>query len=185
MEAKKLLNPPVLSDVDNIDSWFHDLQIWNLEMCNWFREKATRTFYLSLPQKIRNSCRDVTVSEFNKDDSLNLLINKVEKLYVKDSKASAYLAYEKFESFQHPTDMNIINYLNEFERHYYDGQRYEMTLPSGVFVYQVLKSNNLTPEKQQLARATITELTYQNMKKQFKAIHDSSSGNSIDSFEIK
>ena len=28
MAAKKLLNPPVLSDVDNIDSWLHDLQIW-------------------------------------------------------------------------------------------------------------------------------------------------------------
>ena len=60
-----------------------------------------------------------------------------------------------------------------------------MTLPSGVLAYRVLKGANLTPEKQQLARATITELTYENMKKQLKAIHDSSSSNSIDSFEIK
>ena len=111
---------------------------------------------------------------------LNLLINKLEKLYVKDSKASAYLAYEKFASFQRPTNMDIIDYLNEF-----DIQGYEMTLPSGVLAYRVLKSANLTPEKQQLARATITELTYENFKKQLKAIHDSSSSNSIGSFEIK
>ena len=121
----------------------------------------------------------------NKDDGLNWLINKLEKLYVKNSKASAYLAYEKFESFQRPTDMNIIGYLNKFERLYYDVQRYGMTLPSGVLAYWVLISANLTPERQQLARATITELIYENMKKQLKAICDSSSSNSIDRFDIK
>ena len=82
----------------------------------------------------------------NKDDGLNLLINKLEKLYVKDSKASAYLAYEKFEFFRRPTDMNIIDYLNKFERLYYDIQRHEITLPSGVLAYRVLKSANLTPD---------------------------------------
>ena len=184
MAAKKLMNPPVLSDNDNIDSWLLELQIWKC-VTDLEKKQQGPVIDLSLPDKIRNSCGDVTVPELNKDDGLNLLINKLEKLYVKDSKASAYLAYEKFESFQCPTDMNIIDYLNEFERLYYDIQRYEMTLPSGVLAYQVLKSANLTPEKQELARATITELTYENMKKQLKAIHDSSSSNSIDSFEIK
>lgn len=28
MVARKLLNPQVLADVDSIDSWLHDLQIW-------------------------------------------------------------------------------------------------------------------------------------------------------------
>ena len=26
--SRKSLNPPVLTDVDSIDSWLHDLQIW-------------------------------------------------------------------------------------------------------------------------------------------------------------
>ena len=38
----------------------------------------------------------------------------------------------------------------------------------------MLKSANLSIEKQQLASATITELTYDNMKKPLKAIHDNS-----------
>ena len=88
MAAKKLLNPPVLSDVNNIDSWLHDLQIWKW-VTDLEKKQQGPIIYLSLPDKIRNSCRDVTVSELNKDDGLNLLINKLEKLYVKDSKASA------------------------------------------------------------------------------------------------
>ena len=113
MAAKKLMNPPVLGDNDNIDSWLLELQIWKC-VTDLEKKQQGPVIDLSLPDKIRNSCGDVTVSELNKDDGLNLLINKLEKLYVKDSKASAYLAYEKFESFQRPTDMNIINYLNKF-----------------------------------------------------------------------
>ena len=47
-----------------------------------------------------------------------------------------------------------------------------MGLPDGVLAYRLLKSTNLTVEKQQLARATLSELTYDNMKKQLKAIFD-------------
>ena len=74
-----------------------------------------------------------------------------------DKKASAYLAYEKLKSFQRTTEMNIIDYMNEFERLHYEIQRYEMTLPTAVLPYRVLKSANISNEKQKLARATITK----------------------------
>ena len=48
-----------------------------------------------------------------------------------------------------------------------------MELPDGVLAYRLLKSANISKEKQQLARATLTELTFTNMRKQLKAIHDS------------
>ena len=81
--------------------------------------------------------------------------------------------------------MNMIVYINEIERLYYENQRYEMTLPTAVLACRVLKSVNISNEKRQLARATITELNYENMKKQLKAIHDRSSVSTENSFEIK
>ena len=30
MATRKLLNPPVLTDIDNIDTWLHDLQFGNV-----------------------------------------------------------------------------------------------------------------------------------------------------------
>ena len=50
-----------------------------------------------------------------------------------------------------------------------------MELPTGVLAYRLLKSANVSDERQQLARATLSELTYENMKKQLKAIFDNSS----------
>ena len=49
-----------------------------------------------------------------------------------------------------------------------------MELPTGVLAYRVLKNANISNEKQQLVRATLTSLTYKNMKKQLEAIYDSS-----------
>ena len=49
-----------------------------------------------------------------------------------------------------------------------------MELPTGVLAYKVLKNANILNEKQQLIRATLTSLTYENMKKQLKTINDSS-----------
>ena len=59
------------------------------------------------------------MTDLNKDDCLNTLMNKLESLYVQDKKASAYIAYDRFETFQRPSDMYITDYLNEFKRLYH------------------------------------------------------------------
>ena len=89
------------------------------------------------------------MTHLSKDNDLHLLVNKMKKFHVKDTKAAAYLAYEKSELFKRPAKMNIVDYPNEFERLYYDIQRYEMTLPSAVSAYSVLQSAYLLNQKQQ------------------------------------
>ena len=114
--VKKSLNPPVLSNVDEIDSWLNNWQIW--EFVTNIEKQLCPVIYLSLAGKARSARRDTAVADLKKDDGLNVLINKLETLYVKDKKASPNIAYERLETFQHPSDMNITDYLNEFERLY-------------------------------------------------------------------
>ena len=70
--------------------------------------------------------------------------------------------------------MSIVDYLNEFEQLYNQIKHYDMELPTGVLAYRILKNANITHKKHQLVRVTLTLLTYENMKKQLKAIYDSS-----------
>ena len=77
--GKKLLSPPVLSNVDKIDSWRHDLQIWEC-VKDIDKKQQGAVIYLSLLDKVRNTCRDIAVADLNKDDGLNILINKLESL---------------------------------------------------------------------------------------------------------
>ena len=66
--------------------------------------------------------------------------------------------------------MNVVDYINEFDRLHSRIVEKQMKLPDGVLAYRLLKSAHLSSERQILCRATITALTYENMKKQIKAI---------------
>ena len=79
------------------------------------------------------------MQDLNKDDGLDVLLNKMKLLYVKDINALAFMAYDKFENFRRSDDMNIVDYLNEFERLNNQIKHFEMERSKGVLTYKVLK----------------------------------------------
>ena len=123
--------------------------------------------YLSSPFNVCQACIDIIVLLLNSENGLKILLDKIKSLYVKDVHSLVYMAYDKFE-------MSIVDYLNEFEQLYNQIKHYDMELPTVVLAYRVLKNANITHEKQQLVCTTLTLLTYESMKKQLKAIYDSS-----------
>ena len=76
--------------------------------------------------------------------------------------------------------MTIVDYINEYERLNNKICQFNMVLPTGVLAYKVLNNANIFSEKKQLLRATLVSLTYENMKKQLKAIYDSSANELVD-----
>ena len=82
------------------------------------------------------------------------------------------IPYENFETFTRPEGMSVLNYINKFDQLYEVIKKYKM---DGVLAYRLLECANISKEKQQLARASLTKLTFANTRKQLKAIHDSAS----------
>ena len=87
---------------------------------------------LSRPDKICKNCNCVSVQDLNKDNRLDVLINKIKSLYAKDKNVLAFMAYDKFESFRRSDDINIIGYINEFERLNNQIKYFEMKLQTGI-----------------------------------------------------
>ena len=56
--TRKFLNPTVLTNVDSIDTWLHDLQIWKC-VTDLEKKQQGPVIYLLLPDKVRNSCTNV------------------------------------------------------------------------------------------------------------------------------
>ena len=48
--------------------------------------------------KICKSCNDVSVQVLNKDDRLDVLINKIKSVYAKDMNTLVFMVYDKFEN---------------------------------------------------------------------------------------
>ena len=72
--------------------------------------------------------------------------------------------------------MSILDYINEFETRNNKIKSKKIELPDAVLAYGLLKSANVSEQKQTLARATISKLTFEDMKKQLKAIFDQQAG---------
>ena len=96
------------------------------------------------------------------------LLEKLDKLYLKDDTHSAYEAYERSETFSREPAMTVSDYVIKFESLYNKAKQHKMELPDGVLAYLVLNSANISSHHNQLVRATLPELSYQSMKDQFK-----------------
>ena len=113
---------------------------------------------------------ELTKEEISGADCVTKVIGKLDELWKEDDKKQAINAYESFEQFRRPTEMGITEFLNAFERLINKLKKHNMTLPEGVLAYRVLKSANLTTEQEQLARATVTDITYKAMCDKLKSI---------------
>ena len=114
MASKKIYSPSILEQIEEIEEWLREIEIWQC-VTALEENKQGPVVYLSLPDKIRKTCNDISVANLNKDNGLKVLIAKIKSLYAKDLNALAFMAYDRFESFKRPDDMSIIDYINEFE----------------------------------------------------------------------
>ena len=160
MATRKLFVPPTLSWIDEFEDWLHETEIWQC-LTDLDKDKQGPTLYLSLEEKIRKTCSDINVKDFNSENGVDILVNKLKSLFAKDINQAAYLTYDKFETFKRATDVSMIDFINEFERLYNNIRKYEIELPAGVLAYRLLKSAEISEDKQQLARATLTPFSYE------------------------
>ena len=169
--AGKRCDPPKLRDGDDYDEWAHEIEIWQI-VTDVEKSKQGAMIYLSLEGKARQCCKSIEVDKLKGENGVMELLNKLKSLYAKDSEQAAFKSYEDFESYKRPDNMDVMDFINEWERRYDKIKAKQMVLPDGVLAYRLLKSVNISEEKQTLARATISKLSLEDMKKQIKAIFD-------------
>ena len=94
---------------------------------------------------------------------MEAIFEQLDTLYLKDRRLTAYLAYDAFEKFQCAAAVSMTDFINDFERMYHKLKQHKMELPDGVLAYRLLKSAHFSEQHEQLARATLTELTYDSL----------------------
>ena len=170
MAAKNvIINPPQLNDDIAYSDWKKEIDFWQIAT-SIKEEKQGAAIFLSLTGKSREAVLELTKEEISGNEGVKKVIEKLDGLWKEDDKKQAFNAYEKFEQFRRPEHMGVTDYLNAFERLNNKLKMHQMNLPEGVLAYRVLKSANLTSEQEQLAKATVTDITYKAMCEKLKAI---------------
>ena len=140
-----------------------ELAIWQL-YTDLDKKKQGPALTLSLTGKARDCVLELPVDDIGTEGSVKKIIDRRDKLFLKDKVQNAYIAYETFESFKRSSEMSVTEYNNESERLHHKLKEYDMGLPSGVLAYKLLKQAGLSESHEQLARAMAGELTFENMK---------------------
>ena len=135
-------------------------------------EKRAPAICLSLTRRARDAVLELDITKLNSVIGVKELIAKLDTLLLKDTEQRIYGAYDDFEKFKRNSDMNINDYIIEFEKRNSKLKEHSIELPDAVLAYRLLHSANNGTEKEQLARATISKLTYANMKEQLRKIFD-------------
>ncbi|GAB1599884.1 hypothetical protein Ahia01_000265900 [Argonauta hians] len=171
--AGRRIQPPIFEDGADFYEWEREIEIWAL-VTDIPEEKQAAAIYLTLEGKAKDCCKSLKVSELKGASGTEKLMTKLKQLYAIDNEQRIYQAYEEFENYTRPTNISMTDFLNEWERRYNQLKARDIELPDAVLAYRLLKSAKLSSEKQALVRATVSKLTLADMKKQIKAIFDSS-----------
>ncbi len=176
--------PPVFSEDISWLVYKKELKIWQA-LTDLPAKKQGPSLYLSLTGRAREAALELDIGDISKDDGVEKILQRLDKLYLQDTNQSAYLAYQEFENFKRPLQMSMREYLNNFEKLYTKIKAHRMELPDGVRAYRVLNSANLSEEEMKLCRATLTTLKYDSMVEQLLKIFGDTVSPSFGKSDVK
>ena len=115
MATSSYKKPPTLGDGENYEQWLKEIKIWQM-FTDLPKAKQGAALFLTLSGKARDIARDIDVDSLASDDGIKIIIEKLNPLYLKDKVQNAYIQYEPFEAYKRPKELNMKDYINEFER---------------------------------------------------------------------
>lgn len=176
--------PPPMRKELPYSEWKHEVQVWRA-FTHLEKKKLGAALFLSLDGSTRDAAHEVQLAELNGDNGIDVLLTKLDGLFLTNQDNAAFEAYDAFERHQRPSDMHIFEYINSFERLYQKAKHFKLELPDGVLAYRLLRSANLSDAHEQLVRATLASLTYVNMKDQLKKIFSDISTKHVPAVKIE
>ena len=144
--ARAFHPPPEFMESISWTDYKKEVKIWQA-LTTLKPEQQGPCLYLSLKGKTREASLELDLEAINGRDSIQLIIECLDVLFLEDTMQIAYLAYQTFENFKRPSEMLMKDYLVKFEQLYTKIKDHQMILPDGVLTYRVLNSANLTMDQ--------------------------------------
>ena len=94
----------------------------------------------------------------------------MDSIYKKDELLKKYEALEAFETYKCSSNTSMKEFLNEFTRRYNKTKSFGSEMSDDILAYRLLTSANLPQQKEQPAKATISDLKFDAMKDKLKKI---------------
>ena len=102
---------------------------------------------------------------------MDTLIKRLDSIYLKDELSEKFRALEAFESYRRPSTLAIRDFLIEFENKHFKIKEFGATISNDMLGFRLIKAANLAPDKEELIKATVSDLsTYEIVKAKMNKI---------------
>ena len=161
--------PPLLSKSPVYTDWKKKIDIWS-SFTSLEKEKQGAALLLTLEGEAEDAALELDVSVINSNDGLKSVIQQLDKLYLKDKTLEKFQVLDAFDSYQRKPETSIHEHIHNFDKLYFKLKSHGTTISEDLLAYKLLKSANLSPADEKLAKGTANELTLVSMKSQLKKI---------------
>ena len=149
------------------DDW-KKIKIWNGISTLDPKQKASQVF-LSLTGEAEDAVLELEEAEIFDDGGLDKILERLDALYKKDETLQKFQYFEEFESYKRASTMTILQHIVKFDQLYNKVKRYGSEVSDDLLAFKLLKTANLSPANEKLAKAT-GQMKYSEMKTQLKKI---------------
>jgi len=178
--------PPILQKSKCYADWVRLVTLWT-KFTELEETKQGPALVMTLADKDLESVLELADDAISSKTGVKLIIAKLDSLHKKDELQEKFGDLENFESFKRLPDMTIKQYIAEFSSRYNKLKKHKTEISKDLLGFKLLKSANLPEYKEELIKATVIQIDYDNIVLKLKSTFsdESNSNNSPDAFELK
>ena len=106
MSSNRSKNPPALSQCKTYDDWLKLVRVWRM-FTDLDTERQGPALVLSLEGEAQDAVLELNEGDYVKDNGVDLILARLDKLYKKDSTITKFQALESFQTFRRSSGMSI------------------------------------------------------------------------------
>ena len=159
--------PPFNAITDDFNKWENKFLLWK-DITDVPKTKHGPLLVLQLDDDTQDTILELISREnLKKEDGAEQVVNNLKEIFKKEESVAAFELYEEFRTYKRPANMCINKFCSEFQKKLSKVMASGTTLSENVLAFKLLKAAKVTERQEQLIRATISEINYENMVKQF------------------
>ena len=106
---------PSLSKCKTYEDWLKLIKEWR-HFTELPASRKGSALVLSLEDKVLDALVEIDDEDIAKENGVDTILERLNRLFKKDSTITKYQALEAFETFRRPESMSVQAFLNEFDK---------------------------------------------------------------------
>ena len=110
--------PPLLQKAKSYEDWIKKLKVWRLVTCLPKNEQggAILASLEGVEGEAEDAVLEMTVEELTADNSVDLIINRLDTLYKKNETLEKFEIIDDFQTYSRPHHVTINDFILEFDK---------------------------------------------------------------------